>query len=253
MKKISKFKAKATTTKKELDYLKQLDVYYKNSIGTNVEKLANFTKYVPRQNLTYFLAKYEIFKKILNIQGSIIECGVLFGGGLMTFAQLSAIFEPINHQRKIIGFDTFSGFKKMSQKDKGSTSEFAKQGGYAVDSLEDLKKCIKLFDSNRSLNHISKVELIKGDAVQTIPKYIQDNPHIVVSLLYLDMDVYEPTKKALENFVPRMPKGSVIVFDELNSKDWVGETMAVLDTIGIRNLKIERFPFNTYMSYAVLE
>ena len=57
-----------------------------------LKKISNFTKFVPRQNLTYFLAKYEIFKKILNVNGSIIECGVLFGGGLMTFAQLSANF-----------------------------------------------------------------------------------------------------------------------------------------------------------------
>ena len=67
------------------------------------------------------------------------------------------------------------------------------------------------------------------------------------------MDIYEPTKVALEHFVPRMPKGGIIIFDELNSKDWIAETKAVLDTIGIHKLKIERFSFDSHISYAVIE
>lgn len=238
---------------KNSDFLTQLDNYFTNGMGTTAEKLANFAKYVPRQNMTNFLAKYELFKKILNVEGSIVECGVLFGGGLMTFAQLSAIFEPVNYTRKIIGFDTFSGFPSLTKQDEGSTSHFARKGGLAVDSFKDLQESVALYDSNRFLNHIPKIDLIKGNVIYTIPRYLKENPHTIVSLLYLDFDIYKPTKIALENFVPRMPKGSIIVFDELNSKDWVGETKAVLDTIGIRDLRIERFSFATYMSYAILE
>jgi len=72
-------------------------------------------------------------------------------------------------------------------------------------------------------------------------------------LVYLDVRVFEPTKVAIENFIPRMPKGSIIAFDELNSKNWPGETIAVLETIGIRNLRIERSIFDTMPSFAVLE
>ena len=54
----------------------------------------------------------------------------IFGAGLMTWNQLSSIFEPVNHTRKIIGFDTFSGFTSLKQEDKGSTSEFAKKVVY---------------------------------------------------------------------------------------------------------------------------
>ncbi|MBI1829455.1 MAG: class I SAM-dependent methyltransferase [Thaumarchaeota archaeon] len=246
-------KIKNTSKKDDSNYLKKLDEYFTKSVGTNVEKISNFTKYIPRQDLTRFLAKYEIFKKILNVEGAIVEGGVRFGGGLMTFAQLSSILEPVNYTRKIIGFDTFSGFPNLTEHDKGSTSNFAHKGGLAVNSFNDLKECIALYDSNRFIGHIPKVELVKGDVTLTIPKYLRENPHTVVSLLYLDFDIYKPTKIALQNFVPRMPKGAIIVFDELNSKEWVGETKAVLETIGIRNLRIERFSFNTYMSYAVLD
>ncbi len=60
------------------------------------------------------------------------------------------------------------------------------------------------------------------------------------------------SKKALEVFVPRMPKGAVIVFDQLNAAVFPGETQAVNEELGIRNLEIRRFPFDSYVSYAVL-
>jgi hypothetical protein len=171
----------------------------------------------------------------------------------MTFAHLSSIFEPVNYTRKIMGFDTFAGFPNLTKDDKGSLSKFAKKGGFKVESYNDLKKSISLFDSNRFLGKIPKVELIKGDATKTIPKYIKENQHLIISLLYLDFDIYQPTKVAIENFLPRMPKGSIIVFDEINNPEFVGEPKAVLDTIGLSNLKIKRFSFNTFMSYAVLD
>lgn len=241
------------SNKKTEEYPEQLNNYFVSGLGTNIEKLSNFPKYVPRQDLTRFLAKYELYKKILNVEGAIVEGGVRFGGGLMTFAQLSAIFEPVNYTRKIIGFDTFSGFPNLTKEDTGSTSKFAHKGGLAIDSFKDLEKSVSLYDSNRFLGEIPKVQLIKGDVTLTIPKYLKDNSQTVVSLLYLDFDIYKPTKIAIENFIPRMPKGAIIAFDELNSKEWVGETKAVLETIGIRNLRIERFSFNTYMSYAILD
>ncbi|MFH1617154.1 MAG: TylF/MycF/NovP-related O-methyltransferase [Candidatus Margulisiibacteriota bacterium] len=240
-------------TEKELNYRVALEEYIKNSMGSNVDKMQNFSKYVPRQLLTRFISKYELFKKVLHVQGSIVECGVFLGGGLMTWAQLSAIFEPVNHQRKIIGFDTFSGFEELSEEDKTGKSLFSQKGGLAADSYEDLKKCIKIYDANRFINHIEKVKLVKGDVKVSMPKYLQDNLHTVVSLLYLDFDVFEPTKVAIENLLPRMPKGAIIAFDELNVDGWPGEVLAVLKTIGINNLRIQRFPFDSLLSYAVIE
>lgn len=252
MKKIPTMKEPRTTRKSELEYFTQLEKYFKESKFSTLDKLSNFAKYIPRQDLTGFLYRYEVFKKILDVQGSIVECGVYQGNGLLTFAHFSSILEPINHQRRIIGFDTFSGFTSLSKKDKGSKSTFAHKGGVASDSLNDLKKCISIFDSNRFLNHIPKIELVKGDITKTVPKFLKDNPHTVVSLLYLDVDVYKPTRSALENFVERIPKGGVIAFDELNTKQFVGETIATLETIGIRNLEIKRFPFEPNKCFAII-
>lgn len=44
-------------------------------------KLTNFEKYISRQSMARFLARYELFKMIKNTKGSIVECGVHWGGG----------------------------------------------------------------------------------------------------------------------------------------------------------------------------
>jgi hypothetical protein len=112
---------------------------------------------------------------------------------------------------------------------------------------------IKIYDSNRFLGHISKVQVIKGDAIQTIPQFIKKNKHLMVSLLFLDFDLFEPTKVAIEEFFPRIPKGGIIAFDELDNPIWPGETMALLETIGINKLKIERVDFDPYIGFAIID
>lgn len=238
---------------KEVNYVLELAEVLRESSLSDVEKIMHFPLFSPRQSIATFLLKYEIFKRILHIQGSIIECGVAYGSGLMSFATFSAIFEPVNHTRRIIGFDTFEGFPSLSDKDKPGQDPNAKVGGMNVNSYEELTRCIKIYDQNRFVGHLKKVEIVKGDITKTAPEYLENNPHLVVALLYLDLDLYEPTKVAMETFLPRMPKGAIIAFDELNHPDWPGETLALLETIGIRNLRIERFPFDSVRSFAVIE
>jgi len=245
-----------TQSKTDYQYRDALENYFQGSPGSGVEKLENFTKYVPRQNLARFLARYEMFKLIQDIQGSIVECGVLFGGGLMAFAQLSTILEPYNFQRRIIGFDTFTGFPEISDKDtqgkKDRKSKHLKKDGFAApDAYEDLLEAARVYDLNRFLNHFPKVEVIKGDFAVTSEKYLEDHPHLIVSCLYLDFDIYAPTKLAIERFATRIPKGGLIVFDELNEEAFPGETTAVLEALVLSDLRIRRFPFEPRMSYAV--
>lgn len=243
----------STRTEKENAYLECLDDCIRSSPFSDVERMMNFPIYAPRQNLTNFLIKYEIFRRVLHVQGSVVECGVFFGGGLFSWAQFSAILEPTNHQRRVIGFDTFGGFPGLAQQDESATSPEAHSAGLAIDSFSHLLRCGETYDMNRFVGHIRKLELVRGDATQTIPHFLQDNPHLVVSLLYLDFDIYEPTKIALQNFVPRMPKGAIIAFDELNLKDWPGETAAVIEELNLRSLRIERLPFGSTISFAHIE
>ncbi|TZE82183.1 TylF/MycF/NovP-related O-methyltransferase [Calorimonas adulescens] len=231
------------------------ELFYKYDYDINT-KLNNFEKYVRRQALSRFLARYELFKLIRNVKGSIIECGVHHGGGLMAWAKLSAALEPYAIHRKVIGFDTFEGFPSMSSKDRGLyENENLKEKGFSAsyNVYEELLEIIKEYDENRFLNQFSKIELIKGNATKTIPEYVVNNKHLIVALLFLDFDLYEPTKVALDILLPRIPKGGIIAFDEINNQYWPGETIALLEKfVSLNKLEIKKFDFDPNIAYIQL-
>ncbi len=243
---------KPLRTKAERQVGKNIEAIFESCPDSVETKLENFPKYVRRQHLKRFLALYEIFKRVLPVKGSIIECGVFRGFGLMSWAKLSAMMEPENLTRRVYGFDTFEGFPSAQEKDQ---SEFkkTKRGELASDSHGELSQLIKEYDQDRFLGHIEKVALVRGDMVKTIPEFIKTHQHLVVSLLFIDCDLYAPTKCAIEHFLPRMPKGAVIAFDELDNPIWPGETGGLLDALGINKLRIQRLDWDPYIGYAVLE
>lgn len=228
-----------------------------NSMSTDVkggDKFLHFTKYTRRHELSRFIVQYELFKKILNIKGCVIECGVFQGFGVMAYAKISEILEPYNFKRKIIGFDTFKGFPSVDKKDLTGDKHVAKVGRLKpnYDTYQEIMVCIKEFNATRLLNHQDKISLIKGNAVKTIPDFVNNNQHILVSLLYLDFDLYEPTVIALKEFLPRMPKGAIIAFDELNDQKFPGETAALLEQFDLNRYKLENLPFDPHISWITL-
>ena len=213
----------------------------------------NFANYVPRQALARFLVRNALFKKQLNVKGSVIECGVHYGGGLMTWAQLSAVYEPYNYHRKVIGFDTFQGFPDVQEVDvKGEGGAHQGQFAPVPGTLDAIEAHIAAFDQNRYLNHIPKVELVVGNAVKSIPQYVSEHGYLIVSLLYLDFDIFEPTLVALEQLLPRMPRGAILAFDELHNPDWPGETKAMLQGIGLAGRRLRSFEWEPNISYVEL-
>ena len=215
-------------------------------------KLENFPKYVRRQNLKRFLALYEVFKLVMPVKGSVVECGVFRGFGLMAWAKLSAMLEPENLTRRIYGFDTFQGFPSVASEDQ-SLHTNSQPGDLCSDSYDELIQLIGEYDRDRFLGHIPKVELVRGDMARTIPEFVSSHPHLVVSLLFLDADMFEPTKAAIEHFLPRMPKGAVIAFDELDNPIWPGETLGAIEAIGLNKLRLRRLDWDPYIAFAVIE
>lgn len=226
--------------------------HFLESSGSTLARLAAFPRFVDRSSISRFLVKYEIFKIVMSVQGSIFECGVHDGGGIFSFAQFSALLEPLNHRRRIVGFDTFQGFPSVHANDVSTGSPVAVEGNYSGASLAELETAREIFDRSRSLSHIPKVEFVKGDFIETGPKYLVDNPQLIVSLLYLDFDLYEPTKLALELFYPRVPTGGVIAFDQTNSRDFPGESQALLDYFDLPSTSLQRFP-TTSISWIVVD
>lgn len=224
---------------------------FENCSDSLEDKLAGFPKYARRQHLKRFLAMYEIFKLALPVKGSVVECGVFRGFGLMSWAKLSTILEPENLTRRIYGFDTFDGFPSLSHKDENANTQ-THVGDLRSSSYEELQQLLAIYDQDRFLGHIPKVSLVKGDIAATAPKFLQDNPHLLISLLFIDCDLYEPTKVALKHFLPRMPSGAILAFDELDNPQWPGETLAMLEETTARPLMLRRLEWDPYISYAIL-
>jgi hypothetical protein len=246
--------AKHTAT--ESSVVDRLSAAFERSPVPLAQRLQSFPRHVRRQDLSRFLVKAELFKLVLETAGSILECGVFAGGGLFSWAQLSAIYEPYNHTRRVIGFDTFEGFRSVAAEDTlHGSSAHLRAGGLSTHGgiLEELQTLASIHDQNRPLGHIPKVELVPGDACETIPRYVAEHPHLLIGLLYLDFDLYEPTKAALKALYPRVVRGGVVAFDELACAEFPGETTAMLEALGIEAGRIRRLPHDPYITYMVRE
>lgn len=240
-------------SEKEFSNREKLTQLMKSSPIPDKEKLANLGLYVTRQNLSRYLFINELYTNILGVHGVIIEFGIRWGQNLALYESLRGIHEPYNYNRKIIGFDTFSGFPVIDPKD--GNSEVSVEGAYAVtenyeDYLEELLKC---HEKESPVDHIQKYRLIKGDATVTIEKYLKDHPETVIAMAYFDFDIYKPTKKCLEMIKPHLTKGSVVGFDELNHETFPGETLALKEVIGLDRYKLHHSKYGTCQAYIIID
>ncbi|HEY1581436.1 MAG TPA: TylF/MycF/NovP-related O-methyltransferase, partial [Terracidiphilus sp.] len=144
---------KSFKTEVEREVGKSLENIFVNCSDSIEAKLENFPKYVRRQHLKRFLAMYELFKLILPVKGSIVECGVFRGFSLMSWAKLSSILEPENLTRRIYGFDSFNGFPSVSSNDR-TGSGIAEVGDFQTSSYDELIELLRVCDQDRFLGHI---------------------------------------------------------------------------------------------------
>tara|TARA_B100001059_G_C17836721_1_gene588655 strand:+ start:112 stop:786 length:675 start_codon:yes stop_codon:yes gene_type:complete len=189
------------------------------------------------------LYHYEIYKMIKNIPGDIVECGVFKGASLVRFLTFRAILEN-NFSRKILGFDIFGKFPLEKRKnDKNFILNFEKNtgNGISINELCDIFK-EKKFDN---------FELIKGDVKVTIPKFLKRNPETKIALLHLDLDVYKPTKLALEKFIKHMSPRGIILIDDYSLAH--GSTKAIDEFLKKNTkLKIQKLHYYKQPSFIVL-
>ncbi|MBP6335278.1 MAG: crotonobetainyl-CoA--carnitine CoA-transferase [Bacteroidia bacterium] len=195
----------------------------------------------------------DLYQRNKNIHGVIMEFGVRWGQNLSLFQSLRSIYEPFNYSRRIVGFDTWEGFPSVHEKD--GTGSSVQTGGYSVTkNYEDfLEKLLAMQEKESPLGHLKKFELVKGDAVVELEKYLKLHPETIISLAYFDFDIYEPTKKCLEMIRPHLTKGSVLAFDELNQPLFPGETVALREVFGLDRFSIQRSPYSHYQSFIIVD
>lgn len=248
---MNKISVLTASTNKELVNRNGFVEKLKNTPIPDNEILSNLGLFINRQNLSRILFMNEIYQKIVNVHGVIMEFGVRWGQNLALFSSLRGMYEPFNYNRKIIGFDTFSGFPSVNEKDGSKVT----MGDYSVTNnyQEYLEEILTYHQNESPISHIDKYELVVGDATKTIDEYLSNNQHTIIALAYFDFDIYEPTKICLEAILCRLTKGSILVFDELNCPQFPGETLAVMETIGLSKYAIKRSPLNPLMSYVIIE
>ena len=231
---------------------KFFELFKKCPIPDN-EVLMNLTLFIKRQDLSCLLFMNELYKKILDVHGVIMEFGVRWGRNLALFENLRGLYEPFNHNRKIIGFDTFDGFPSVNSKD--GKEGIIQAGSFNVTENYDeyLDQVLTYHEKENPIAHIKKYEVVKGDASEQILKYMDEHPETIVSLAYFDFDIYEPTLACLKAISKRITRGSVIGFDELNVNRYPGETVALTEVFGLDRYKVHHSIYSPTQSYIIIE
>jgi hypothetical protein len=227
------------------------ELFFESPIPSE-ELFNNIGLFLDRRTLSRFLYINELYQKILSIHGSIFEFGVRYGQNISLFTSLRGIYEPYNHNRKIVGFDTWEGFPAV---DMIKDTDNWKSGDFGVPENYELylERIINVHEQMAPIPNIKKHTLIKGDAITTIDEYLQAHPETILSLVYFDFDIYKPTKECLEKIIPFLSKGAIIAFDEINVHEFPGETQALREVLGTKNFRIHHSPFRANAGYIIYE
>jgi hypothetical protein len=216
------------------------------------ELLVNPALYMRSSVLAKILYVDELYRKIVTIPGVILEFGVWWGQNLALFESLRAIHEPYNHTRRVVGFDTFTGYPAIGPQD--GTGDVSRAGAYGVTPGYELH-LTEILDYHQRENvtgHIQKYEIVKGDVTETVDRYLAEHPETIIALAYFDLQLYEPTKKCLRAIRPYLTRGSVIALDEVNCQEFPGETQALREEWGLERLRLTRsqfLPDRTFLTF----
>lgn len=216
------------------------------------EILGNIPLFLTRSSLAHLLFLDSVYRQILTTPGNVFEFGVRWGRNLATFHSLRTIYEPFNTARHIVGFDTFSGFPTTSRKD--GKHPIIRRGALNVSSNYEVQLS-KLLEAHQRLGprgHLKRFDIVKGDVVRTVPRYLAGHPEALIALAYFDLDLYQPTRACLRAIKPRLSKGSILVFDELGLPEFPGETTAVLDELGLADRRLQRDPRCAHQAFLVV-
>jgi hypothetical protein len=166
--------------------------------------------------IAIWAARYELVKMVVNVPGHIMEFGVFNGSNLLFMAKLLTVLAP-GDLRLLYGFDSWKGLTEFAGAD-GNAAQYRGAYNGRRDVLEQMITLHRLQD---------RVRLIDGLIETTLPSFLEENKHHPYSLIYLDTDLYKPTKLVLELCWDRVPPGGMIAFDEGYHDRYPGEGAAV--------------------------
>lgn len=188
-----------------------------------------FPAYIRRINITRFLAYYELFKQIQFVPGWIVECGIYRGFSYFALGKFLEIFCMGDKTRKLLGFDNFRGFTELHDEDGAEDRAVTRHvGGTNPSSFrEEFFQLLSLNNQDCFAPWSERMLVVEGDVQETIPEYCREHPGLRISMLHIDIDIYEPVSTALEHLYPKVVPGGIVVLDEYAHQDWPGESKAL--------------------------
>lgn len=217
----------------KLDFAKQFD--YENS----------FYLTAPINRISKFATHLDLFRRVSNIAGDIVECGVFKGVSLSRFIKFRALFENI-YSKKIIAFDTFGEFPKARyEKDVEKRAQFIREAGSKSMGKDELISVFKKLDLYQN------IELVEGDVLKTVTEYKSMNPHLKISLLHIDVDLHEATAVCLKELYPSVSKGGIVILDDYGA--FAGANKAIDGFFKDKRIKIKKLPYSNAISFVEVE
>ena len=193
-----------------------------------------------------FLAHAKLYELSVNLPGDFAEVGVFKGASFSRFRKLASLFHP-DYTRKFFGFDVFGPFPDSDwEADSKMLTELRELDGSTSIGKAELEAILE------AQGLADNVSLIEGDVTKTLPKFFAENPYSAFSIVNIDLDLYGPTKLALEFLYPRVVKGGVVILDDY-AGGFPGANRAVEEYLQEQNLdvKIQKFPYTLTPSFIV--
>jgi hypothetical protein len=179
---------------------------------------SSFLPRVYRQSVGRLFYFQHIIKRLNDIPGDIVECGVSTGHGILYWALLCELTAT---NRLIWGFDSFSGFPASTEADRKADGSFQKQQYDYASPPEIVLKVLS--DGRVSTEFVTQsVRLVRGYFEETLHQYDGE-----IALLHLDCDLYESYTTCLNAFYPKVRSGGIIMFDEYEDSNFPGAQRAI--------------------------
>jgi len=159
--------------------------------------------------------RIELYLDVKDIFGDIVEFGVFKGAGLALWLRLREIYET-NSITKIIGFDYFAPnelLSDLSGNNKKLMEDVLIRAEINDLSVEAVSKKLNIFGNENFI-------LVKGDAVKESARFYNENIGAKIKLLYMDLDLGDPTYQILKKIWPNLSVGGIIVCDEYGYHCW---------------------------------
>lgn len=168
----------------------------------------------------------ELYLQTIGIPGLILDLGTYKGSTAIILENLRAIYEPFAHQKAVFAFDTFEGYVGFSAEE--SRDKTIANGTYSLPKGWEIS-LTELMVNHEIANgkNLSRNRVIKGDATIELQEILNLLKAPAVSLVFFDMNAFEPTYKCLEEISPYLVTGSIIAFWQHQRPEITGERMAL--------------------------